>query len=91
MWRVRFIRRAQDLGFTPEEMRDLLALWIDSARSCAAVEKRASATLQRIHRKIADLRQMSDAKYVSACRDRPALQECPLLQELGEFDAGAND
>jgi DNA-binding transcriptional MerR regulator len=74
--RVRFIRRAQDLGFALEEIRDLLGLWEDSSRSCSAVERRASATLERIEGKIADLRQMSGAlsKYVSACRTRAALQ-----------------
>jgi MerR family transcriptional regulator, copper efflux regulator len=90
---VRFIRRAQDLGFTLEEIRDLLALWADSAKSCSAVERRASATLQRIEAKIADLRQMNDAlsKYVSACRNRTSLQRCPLLEELGELEHAAND
>lgn len=85
--RVRFIRRAQDLGFTLEEIRDLLTLWRDSARSCTAVEKRASATLERIEGKIAHLRQMGDAlsKYVTACRTRAALERCPLLHELGEM------
>ena len=83
--RVRFIKRAQDLGFTLDEIGDLLGLWKDSSKSCAAVERRASATLARIEAKIADLRQMQDglAKYVSACRNRSALQQCPLLEELG--------
>lgn len=44
---VRFIRRAQELGFTLEEIRDLLALWPDSSKSCSAVERRASVTLAR--------------------------------------------
>jgi Hg(II)-responsive transcriptional regulator len=83
--RVRFIRRAQGLGFTLEEIGDLLQLWADSAKSCAAVEVRASTTLTRIEEKIADLRQMSDAlaKYVDACRQRTSLERCPLLEELG--------
>ena len=83
--RVRFIRRAQDLGFTLEEIRDLLALWGDSGKSCAAVESRARATLERIEAKIADLQRMSGAlaTYASACRSRSALKECPLLEELG--------
>ena len=59
--RVRFIRRAQNSGFTLEEIRGLLALWADSARSCSAVEGRARTTLARIEGKIADLRWMSDA------------------------------
>lgn len=86
---VLFIRRAQNLGFTLEEIRDLLALWQDSAQSCSAVERRASATLARIEDKITALRQMSNAlaRYVSACRNRTALQHCPLLEELGDANA----
>jgi DNA-binding transcriptional MerR regulator len=82
---LRFIRRAQALGFTLDEIADLLALWSDSTTSCSAVEKRAAATLERIESKIADLRQISTAltKYVSACHDRSALEQCPLLEELG--------
>jgi MerR family transcriptional regulator, copper efflux regulator len=89
---VRFIRRAQDLGFTLEEIRDLLGLWGDSSKSCSAVEKRASVTLDRIEEKIADLRQMSEAlsKYVSACRNSAALQQCPLLAQLGEMEHAAD-
>jgi MerR family copper efflux transcriptional regulator len=86
--RVRFIRRAQNLGFTLEEIRGLLGLWADSARSCSAVESRARATLARIDAKIADLRQMSDAlaQYVDACANRTTLERCPLLEELGVAD-----
>lgn len=90
---VRFIRRAQDLGFTLDEIGDLLGLWADSSKSCSAVEKRASATLERIEGKIADLREMGDAlsKYVSACRNQTSLQQCPLLEGLGGLDYVADD
>ena len=82
--RVRFIRRAQDLGFTLQEIGDLLALQSESVRSCGSVEKRASLTLGRIDDKIKDLRRMRTAlaKYVHACRDR-SLESCPLLAALG--------
>ena len=90
---IRFIRRAQDLGFTLEEIRDLLGLWADSSKSCSAVELRAGATLERINAKMGDLRRMSDAlsKYVSACRDRAALRGCPLLAGLGDLDNAVDD
>src|SRR5574338_1446272 len=77
---IRFIRRAQALGFTLDEIRDLLGLWAESSKSCSAAERRASATLGRIGAKIADLTNMRDAltKYVAACRNRKSLHECPL-------------
>ena len=83
--RVRFIRRAQDLGFTLQEIADLLALQTDTTHSCGAVERRASVTLERIDEKIKDLRRMRTAlaKYVNACRDQRSLETCPLLVALG--------
>jgi MerR family transcriptional regulator, copper efflux regulator len=86
--RVRFIRRAQELGFTLDEIRGLMGLWNDSLGSCSAAEKRASATLDRIEQKIGDLLRMREAlaKYVSACRTEPALDRCPLLEELGGLE-----
>ena len=84
--RVRFIRRAQDLGFTLQEIADLLTLWTDSARSCGRVENRAAATLTRIEDKIRDLERMRGAlaTYVTACRDRKSFDSCPLLAALGD-------
>lgn len=82
---VRFIRRAQRLGFTLDEINGLLALWVDSSKSCSAVETRARTTLQRIDANIADLGHMRDAlaKYVLACSQRARMQQCPLLEDLG--------
>lgn len=82
---IRFIRRAQALGFTLDEIRDLLGLWAESSKSCSAVEQRASAKLGSIEAKIGDLVAMRDglAQYVTACRNRKSLHECPLLAGLG--------
>jgi MerR family copper efflux transcriptional regulator len=84
--RVRFIRRAQDLGFTLQEIADLLTLWSDAGRSCGIVEHRATDTLARIEGKIRDLERMRGAlaSYVSACKDRPSFESCPLLAALGQ-------
>jgi MerR family copper efflux transcriptional regulator len=88
--RVRFIRRAQDLGFTLGEIDGLLALWPDSATSCPQVEQRAASTLERISGKIRDLEQMRGAlaPYVNACRDRNALDGCPILRARGGVEPG---
>ena len=82
--RLRFIKRAQELGFTLEEIADLLAFWQDSATSCGKVEGRATATLERIDTKIRDLKRMRSglSQYVNACRTRDALSACPLLASL---------
>src|SRR5215211_4903240 len=85
---IRFIRRAQDLGFTLDEIRDLLSMWPDSAKTCSVVERRATNTLSRIESKIEGLQQMKRAltQYVFACRERSSLQACPLLTALGGPD-----
>jgi MerR family copper efflux transcriptional regulator len=83
--RVRFIRRAQEIGFTLHEIADLLGFWPDSKKSCGRVEKQAAATLERIDEKIRDLRRIRSAlaQYLTACRDRRSFDECPLLASLG--------
>lgn len=89
--RLRFIRRAQSLGFTLSEIGDLLALWADSRKSCAAAERRARVTAARIGEKVRDLNRMQRAlsKYVTACRARRTFESCPLLSALGgEREAG---
>jgi MerR family copper efflux transcriptional regulator len=84
--RIRFIKRAQTLGFTLEEVGDLLALWPDSTSACGKAEDRATQKLQSIDAKIADLQKMRGAllQYVSACKSRPSMDECPLLRALSK-------
>ena len=86
--RLQFIKRAQELGFTLEEIADLLAFWRDSATSCGKVEGRATATLERIDAKLYDLGRMRSAlsQYVSVCRTRDSLSECPLLASLATVE-----
>lgn len=90
--RVRFVKRAQELGFTLQEIGDLLTLWKDSAKSCRAVELRARDALERIEKKITDLKRMRRGlgRYVTACELRPSLDECPLLHVLGGPEEGAS-
>lgn len=53
--RLSFIRRARDLGFSLDQIRDLLALSDDPARPCSAVDAIAKAHREEVERKIADL------------------------------------
>lgn len=82
--RVRFIKRAQELGFTLAEIAELLAFRDEAVTSCDRVESRASTTVDRITEKIRDLERMRTAlsHYVTACRTREPLAECPLLDAL---------
>jgi Hg(II)-responsive transcriptional regulator len=89
--RLRFVRRAKDLGFSLDEIKDLMALRFRPGASCSAVKRVAAAkvsdveakvkVLQRIRRVLLDL--------VDACLDAGPLDACPILKAL-EDDADAD-
>ena len=84
--RLRFIRRAQELGFTLAEISDLLDLRVDEVSACGTVETRAREKLDQVETKIADLRRMGDAlsRLVDKCQAREPTSDCPILEELEE-------
>ncbi len=84
--RLRFIRRAQDLGFSLEEIRELLALRVERRSACGRIETRTRAKIVLVERKIAELRRMQETLegLVAACRRRERTTECPILQAIEE-------
>jgi DNA-binding transcriptional MerR regulator len=86
--RLRFVRRAQALGFTLEEIRELLELRAEPGGPAAAVRGRAEAKLSAIEAKIADLEAMRDAlrTIVRACRRQRTTGDCPILEALDGRD-----
>ena len=82
--RVRFIKRAQELGFTLEEIKELLALRIDSAATCGDVRTRAEARLADVREKIQTLHSMERAleQLTAACSGEGAVTGCPILESL---------
>jgi len=82
--RVRFIRRAQELGFTLGEIKELLNLRVDGQKTCADVRARAEAKLADIEERIRSLRRMSRAlsKLASECGRRPSRPGCAVLEHL---------
>ncbi len=82
--RVRFIRRAQGLGFTLAEIAELLDLRIDEVAACAPVAAQARAKLEQVAGKIDELRRMQAAleRLVEACEARQPTGECPILEAL---------
>jgi len=84
--RLRFIRRAQELGFTLAEIIELLGLRIDEVSACGAVEARAREKLANVEDKIGDLRRIGDAltRLVEKCEAREPTSDCPILEELEE-------
>ena len=87
--RLRFIRRAKDLGFTLEEIRELLALSADRHGGVEGVRERAAARLQAIEERIAELQRVRDglSELVEACPGHGAPEDCPILKALAEPNA----
>ena len=81
--RLGFVRRARDLGFSIEEIRDLLRLWGDKDRASADVRAVAAAHIADLDTRIDRLREMRATlnKLVCACDgdDRP---HCPIIESL---------
>src|SRR5262245_23410929 len=82
--RVRFIRRAQELGFTLKEIKELLALRVSRRANCDPVRVRAEAKIADIQARIKSLRQMSRAlsKFAAECEMHSPGVDCPLLEYL---------
>lgn len=87
--RIRFIKHAQTLGFTLNEVHGLLALRIDSPDTCKTVKHRAQNKLAMVHDKIIALQAMEKVlmDLVLAC-DQGDLQHhaCPILQVMEESE-----
>jgi Cu(I)-responsive transcriptional regulator len=81
--RLGFVRRARDLGFSMDAIRDLLRLWGDRNRSSADVKQLTEAHIAELDAKIALLKDMRGtlAHLADACDgdDRP---DCPIIAEL---------
>ncbi|MBY0370503.1 MerR family DNA-binding protein [bacterium] len=79
--RVHFIKRAQDLGFTLREVKELLDLQTKNRMTGAQVEARAKRKIKEIRGKIADLERMEDSlvKLSRVCgAGEQAIQECRI-------------
>lgn len=82
--RLRFIRRAQDLGFSLEEIQELLGLRVDAPSACSAVEVQVRAKMTDVERKIRELGRMREIleSLAESCRAHAPTAECPILESL---------
>ncbi|HVK50730.1 MAG TPA: MerR family transcriptional regulator [Pseudoxanthomonas sp.] len=83
--RLNFIRRAKALGFTLEEIKDLLAISA-SRDDMAQVKAAASAKLALVEERIAELQRVREALrgLVDACPGHGDSSTCPILGALNE-------
>lgn len=83
--RLRFIKRAQGLGFTLQEIAELLALRVDPDKTGEdSIKPQAEARIADIAEKIRRLQRMKKvlAGLVAACEARAPTRECPILEAL---------
>ena len=88
--RLRFIKGAQALGFTLEEIRDLLDLRVDEHAHRADVRRRAQEKLLFIERKIKALQAMHDAlnDLIEQCHGDGPIGDCPILEAMPHVSLG---
>lgn len=88
--RLRFIKRAQDLGFSLEEIGELLELRVRHASACGEVEAKARDKIGVVEEKVRELERMKRSleSLVAACERREATGECPILEVLEEPNHG---
>ena len=80
---LRFIRRARDLGFSLEQIRELLSLWQNRSRASSDVKQVALQHIAELNQRITELTGMRNTlqTLADACcgNNQPA---CPILEEL---------
>lgn len=83
--RLSFIRRARALGFSIEQVRELLSLADDRSRSCAAVDELARVHLTAVERKLTDLAVLGREleALLGQCR-RGTIADCRIIQALAD-------
>lgn len=87
---LHFIHRARALGFSIEEIRDLLALWRDHGRPSADVKAIALSHIEALEEKARALREMAATlRHLAERCHGDARPDCPILDSLaGEAERG---
>ncbi|WP_432695165.1 Cu(I)-responsive transcriptional regulator [Marinobacterium sp. YM272] len=83
--RLRFIRRARDLGFSVDQMAELLALWQDRGRASADVKRIALEHVAELERKARELMEMSETlSHLAGNCHGDSRPDCPIINQLSE-------
>jgi MerR family mercuric resistance operon transcriptional regulator len=82
--RIKFIRQAQQLGFSLREIQELLSLRADPKADCSMIRAQAAAKLDEVRRKIEQLHQIGSAleALIAVCPGRGSLKACSILDML---------
>jgi len=82
--RIRFIKRAKEMGFSLKEISELLSLRVDPNTTCGDVKRRAEIKIADIEGKIRSLQSIKRAlsKLVALCSGQGPTSECPIMEVL---------
>jgi len=84
--RVRFVKRAQELGFSLSKIKELLELRVSEEATCADVRDQALAKVADLDQKVRSLEAMRRvlSKLAKECSGQGPVSECPILDALDE-------
>ncbi len=80
--RIRFIKRAKELGFSLTEIGELLFLQSNPKATCADVKEKAERKILTIYDRIKDLQKMKRSleSLAATCKGRGPLNDCPIIE-----------
>ena len=82
---LRFIRRSRNLGFSVEQMTNLLALWQDRSRASADVKRIAADHIRELERKMRELAEMAETlRHLAKNCHGDGRPDCPILNKLSD-------
>lgn len=82
---LRFVKRARTLGFSLEQIRELLSLWQNKERASADVKSIAMGHVAELNQRIAELTEMRDTlQTLASCCHGDNRPDCPILQSLAD-------
>ena len=86
---IKFIKRAQNLGFTLSEIKQLLKLQVSDSSSCGMVKQKAERKLEDVQSKIEDLKRIREVlnNLIDLCNEEEKTDHCVILNAL----EGANE
>jgi Cu(I)-responsive transcriptional regulator len=82
---LRFIKRSRDLGFSMEEIAELVSLWHNRRRASSSVKRIAQKHLGELEQRIADMQSMRNTlSHLVHCCQGDARPDCPILDDLAK-------
>jgi MerR family copper efflux transcriptional regulator len=82
--KLKFIKEAQELGFSLTEIKELLGFRISSTQQCGKVRSKAEIKLQTVRDKIKQLRGLERTlkKLMTTCDQRRLSDRCPIIEKM---------